>query len=143
MEKWEQVLREVEILTEKLDTKFSEFNGSETQIPSHTNRQAYNHIGKSLSLGVDALSLLALSQPTQYDCSDAVFQGDPSFDRIQTLTKKACIDLLAAIKTVAKQPERGRIIKTPNKVISAQQLVTLVLSHVEIHLKDVEGERPK
>ena len=141
MEKWDQVLREIETLTRKLDTRFSEFNGSETKTPSPINRKSYNHIGKSLSLGADSLSLLALSQPTKYDCSDAIFQGDPSFERIQTLTKKACIDLLAATKTVAKQPERGLIIKTPSKMVSAQQLVKLILLHVDTHLKEIKDEQ--
>ena len=101
----------------------------------------YNHVARSLSHGADALSLLAVSKPADYDGRYALLSGDPSFDHVQAVLAKGWTDLLAASKTVAKQPERGAVIDTARGPMTARQLVGLITWHIHAHTTQIRALR--
>ena len=106
-----------------------------------TVEQLCNHVARSLSHGADTLSLVTVSKPAGYDGRYALLAGEPSFDHVQAVLAKAWTDLLAAAKTVAKQPERGAIIDTARGAMSARQLVGLITWHVDAHTTQIRALR--
>ena len=105
-----------------------------------------NHVARSLSHGADTLSLLAVSKPADYDGRYALLSGEPSFDRVQAVLAKGWTDLLAASKTVGKQPDRGAVIDTARGPMTARQLVGLITWHIDAHttqIRTLRGAGPK
>ena len=100
-----------------------------------------NHVARSLSHGADTLSLLAVSKPANYDGRYALLPDEPSFDHVQAVLAKGWSDLLAASKTVAKQPERGAVIDTARGPMSARQLVGLITWHIHAHTTQIRSLR--
>jgi hypothetical protein len=106
-----------------------------------TVEQICNHVARSLSHGADTLSLLAVAKPADYDGRYALLDGEPSFGHVQATLAKGWTDLLAAAKTVAKQPERGPVIDTARGPMSARQLVGLITWHVDAHTTQIRSLR--
>ena len=104
---------------------------------SWSSAQVHSHIATALLCYADALSYVALGQPATLDEGQRLLTGHHPYSRICHIGDKAWTDFRNAARTVAKQPERGDVVRLADGTLSARILVQRALDHVQEHIEQI------
>ena len=108
---WAELQAAIDLTHDAWEASTAELGGSEP-VGEWTAAQALSHVGEALLRSADVLARVAVSREAEARFPSQFVPGTHPPTRLRQIGAKGWRDFRSAARTVAKQPDRGAVIRT-------------------------------